>query len=139
MNGLKQKFDAAVGSIAIVAKRYQHAEFTVPYTEPGMVMIVPVRTRKKAWLFIKPFTNAMWVIIGVTSIYNGFVIWLIERNNCPELKGSISKQIGTMIWLAFSTLFSLNGKNKTYLSSFENLFTSFNFEAYLKASISCLF
>ncbi|KAL6283511.1 hypothetical protein ACE6H2_014440 [Prunus campanulata] len=115
---LKQKFDAAVGSIAILAKRYQHAEFTVPYTEPGMVMIVPVRTRMKAWLFIKPFTNTMWVIIGVTSIYNGFVIWLIEQNNCPELKGSISKQIGTMIWLAFSTLFSLNGKNKTSLSSF---------------------
>ncbi|PQP98190.1 glutamate receptor 2.8 [Prunus yedoensis var. nudiflora] len=104
-------FDAAVGSISILANRYQHAEFTAPYTESGLVMIVPVRsrTREKAWLFIKPFTNAMWVLIGATSIYNGFVIWLIERNHCPELKGSISNQVGTLIWLAFSTLFSLNG------------------------------
>ncbi|KAM2898448.1 hypothetical protein COP2_007982 [Malus domestica] len=35
-------------------------------------------------------------------------IWLIERNHCPELKGSIQNQIG--IWLAFNPLFSLNGK-----------------------------
>ncbi|KAL6283513.1 hypothetical protein ACE6H2_014442 [Prunus campanulata] len=106
-----KNFDAAVGSISILANRYQHAEFTAPYTESGLVMIVPVRsrTREKAWLFIKPFTNAMWVLIGATSIYNGFVIWLIERNHCPELKGSISNQVGTLIWLAFSTLFSLNG------------------------------
>ncbi|PQP93856.1 glutamate receptor 2.8 [Prunus yedoensis var. nudiflora] len=106
-----KNFDAAVGSISILANRYQHAEFTAPYTESGLVMIVPVRsrTRQKAWLFIKPFTNAMWVLIGATSIYNGFVIWLIERNHCPELNGSISNQVGTLIWLAFSTLFSLNG------------------------------
>ncbi|KAL6283571.1 hypothetical protein ACE6H2_014500 [Prunus campanulata] len=108
-----KNFDAAVGSISVLANRYQHAEFTVPYTESGLVMIVPVpvrsRTREKAWLFIKPFTNAMWVLIGATSIYNGFVIWLIERNHRPELKGSISNQVGTLIWLAFSTLFSLNG------------------------------
>ncbi|XP_021803926.1 glutamate receptor 2.8-like [Prunus avium] len=106
-----KNFDAAVGSISILANRYQHAEFTAPYTESGLVMIVPVRsrTREKAWLFIKPFTNAMWVLIGATSIYNGFVIWLIERNHCPELKGSISNQVGTLIWLAFSTLFSMNG------------------------------
>ncbi|CAB4307806.1 unnamed protein product [Prunus armeniaca] len=105
-----KNFDAAVGSISILANRYQHAEFTAPYTESGLVMIVPVRsrTREKAWLFIKPFTNVMWVLIGATSIYNGFVIWLIERNHCPELKGSISNQVGTLIWLAFSTLFSLN-------------------------------
>ncbi|CAL8150958.1 unnamed protein product [Prunus armeniaca] len=114
-----KNFDAAVGSISILANRYQHAEFTAPYTESGLVMIVPVRsrTREKAWLFIKPFTNAMWVLIGATSIYNGFVIWLIERNHCPELKGSISNQVGTLIWLAFSTLFSLNGnKLKSNLS-----------------------
>ncbi|CAL2253912.1 unnamed protein product [Prunus armeniaca] len=114
-----KKFDAAIGSIAIRANRYQHAEFTPSYTESGLVMIVPVRSRtqEKAWLIIKPFTNALWVLIGGTSIYNGFVIWLIERNHCPELKGSISNQVGTLIWLAFSTLFSLNSnKLKSNLS-----------------------
>ncbi|KAH0986579.1 hypothetical protein GBA52_013756 [Prunus armeniaca] len=120
-----KKFDAAIGSIAIRANRYQHAEFTPPYTESGLVMIVPVRSRtqEKAWLIIKPFTNALWVLIGATSIYNGFVIWLIERNHCPELKGSISNQVGTLIWLAFSTLFSLNIITQTYTAKLASLLT----------------
>ena len=101
-----------IGDVTIVAHRYEHAEFTHPYTETGLVMIVPVRssTSNKEWLFLKPFTKPMWVLIVVVNLYNGFVVWLIERNYCAELKGSIWNQIGTLVWLAFSTLFSLHGK-----------------------------
>ncbi|GMN54436.1 hypothetical protein TIFTF001_023565 [Ficus carica] len=106
-----KKFDAVVGDVAIVANRYQHAEFTYPYTQAGLVMIVPVQsnTANKAWLFLKPFTKTMWILIVVVNIYNGFVVWLIERNHCLELNGSRLDQIGALIWLAFSTLFTLHG------------------------------
>ncbi|KAL6953212.1 hypothetical protein U1Q18_024251 [Sarracenia purpurea var. burkii] len=107
----KKKLDAVAGDVSIVAKRYEHAEFTPPYTETGLVMIVPVQTESsKAWLFLKPFTIAMWALILVFNVYNGFVVWFIERNHCPELKGSPLNQLGTLIWLAFTTLFSLHGK-----------------------------
>ncbi|KAG6685477.1 hypothetical protein I3843_12G114400 [Carya illinoinensis] len=107
-----KKFDAVVGDVAIVSKRYQHAEFTHPYTESGLVMIVPVRpqTSDRAWLFMKPFTKAMWVLIGLINIYNGFVVWLVERKHCPELKGSGFNQVGVLLSLAFTTLFSLQGE-----------------------------
>ncbi|PON92788.1 Ionotropic glutamate receptor, metazoa [Trema orientale] len=108
-----KKFDAVIGDVAIVAERYKHAEFTHPYTETGLVMVVPVRskTSNKAWLFLKPFTLSMWVVIVAVNVYNGFVVWLIERNHCPDLKeGSLPNQIGTLFWLAFSTLFSLHGE-----------------------------
>ncbi|KAF5460937.1 hypothetical protein F2P56_020771 [Juglans regia] len=107
-----KKFDAVVGDVAIVSKRYQHAEFTHPYTESGLVMIVPVRpqTSDRALLFMKPFTKAMWVLIGLINIYNGFVVWLIERKHCPELKGSGFNQVGALLSLAFTTLFSLHGE-----------------------------
>ncbi|XP_048321136.1 glutamate receptor 2.7 [Ziziphus jujuba] len=106
-----KNFDAVVGDVAILAKRQKHAEFTQAYTEPGLMMVVPVRqeTRNRAWLFMKPFTTSMWVFIVLVNVYNGFVVWFIERNHCPELKGSMINQIGTLIWLAFSTLFSLHG------------------------------
>lgn len=112
-----QIFDAVVGDVTIVARRYQHAEFTHPYTESGLVMIVPVisKTSNRAWLFTKPFTMAMWILTAVINLYNGFVIWLLERNNCPELKGSVLNQMGMLIWLAFNTLFSLNG-NRIFFS-----------------------
>ncbi|XP_062094428.1 glutamate receptor 2.7-like [Humulus lupulus] len=107
-----KEFDAVVGDVSIVADRYKHAEFTLPYTQTGLVMIVPVRskTSNRAWLFLKPFTMSMWLFIVIVNIYNGFVVWLIERNYCPQLKDSpILDQIGTLFWLAFSTLFSLHG------------------------------
>ncbi|KAK4851437.1 hypothetical protein QYF36_015175 [Acer negundo] len=105
-------FDAAVGDISIVSSRLEHVEFTHPYTQPGLVMVVPARSSRsnKAWLFMKPFTNSMWIITGVTTIYNGFVVWLIERNHSSELRGSPLNQIGTLIWISFSTLFSLHGE-----------------------------
>ncbi|KAM5586186.1 glutamate receptor 2.8-like [Rosa sericea] len=106
------KFDAVVGDVAIVSRRYQYAEFTHPYSEAGLIMIVPVRSKvcNKAWLFMKPFTQAMWALIVAINVYNGFVVWLIERNYCPELRGSLPNQIGTLIWLSFTTLFSLHGE-----------------------------
>lgn len=114
-----QNFDAVVGDVAILARRHKHAEFTQPYTESElvMVMVVPVRqeARNRAWMFMKPFTKSMWAFIVIVNVYNGFVVWFIERNHCPELKGSILNQVGILIWLAFSTLFSLHGKMMVYV------------------------
>lgn len=102
-----------VGDVAIVAKRFRHAAFTQPYTESGLVMIVPVRirpqTNNRGFLFMKPFTKAMWALVGAIIVYNGFVVWLIERNHNHELKGSASNQIGALLCLAFTSLFSLHG------------------------------
>ncbi|KAF4378907.1 hypothetical protein F8388_021994 [Cannabis sativa] len=68
-----KEFDAVVGDVAIVANRYEYAEFTLPYTQSGLVMIVPVRskTSNRAWLFLKPFTMSMWLLIVLVNIYNG--------------------------------------------------------------------
>ncbi|GAV64037.1 Lig_chan domain-containing protein/SBP_bac_3 domain-containing protein/ANF_receptor domain-containing protein, partial [Cephalotus follicularis] len=105
------RFDAVVGDVAVVSRRYQHAEFTQPYTESGLVMIVPVRSRdSRAWLFMKPFTKAMWALTAAITVYNGFVVWLIEKKHYPELRGSAVNQIGTLISLSFTTLFSLTGE-----------------------------
>lgn len=106
-----KKYDAAIGDIAITTKRLDHAEFTHPYSEAGLVMIVPTRkdTRNKALLFTKPFTVTMWILIAVVTAYNGFVVWFIERNHCPEHEGSMFDQAGAMLCSSFTTLFSLHG------------------------------
>ncbi|KAJ6423655.1 hypothetical protein OIU84_024599 [Salix udensis] len=105
----KLSFDAVVGDVAIVASRYKDAEFSHPFTETGLMLIVPARSSNKEWSFIKPFTKPMWASITVITIYNGFVVWLIERPAHPELRGSMLHQIGVMLWLSFNTLFSLQG------------------------------
>ncbi|KAL7249639.1 hypothetical protein ACSBR1_011763 [Camellia fascicularis] len=106
-----KNFRGVVGDVKILASRYQYAEFTEAYTESGLVMIVPVQLQtNRALLFMKPFTTDMWILIMAINMYNGFVVWLIERNHCPELQGSVMDQIGTLLWLGFTTLFSLHGE-----------------------------
>ncbi|WOH13543.1 hypothetical protein DCAR_0833053 [Daucus carota subsp. sativus] len=106
-----KKFDAVVGDVAALADRCKHADFTHTYTASGVAMIVPVQSKMphKAWLFLKPFTKAMWLLILAITVYNGFVIWLIERKHSPRLRGTATDQAGIMIWSSFTTLFSLNG------------------------------
>lgn len=106
-----KKFDAAVGDIAIISGRYDYVEFTHAHSESGVVMVVPVQSHfSRAWLFMKPFTKAMWLLTLSINIYNGFVIWIIEKNYCSELQRQpFLHRIGTLFWLAFATVFPLQG------------------------------
>ncbi|XP_022848459.1 glutamate receptor 2.8-like [Olea europaea var. sylvestris] len=106
-----KEFDAAVGDIAIISNRCEYVEFTHAHTETGLLMVVPILWHSsRAWLFVKPFTKAMWFLTFFINVFNGFVVWSIERNYCSELRGPILNQIGTLLWLAFATLFSLHGE-----------------------------
>ncbi|XP_024979120.1 glutamate receptor 2.8-like [Cynara cardunculus var. scolymus] len=102
-------FDAVVGDVSVVSRRYQYAEFTHPYTETGLVMVVPVASQHGQWLFVKPFTLGMWALTVMIHIYNGFVVWLIERKHSPELEGSALHQTGILLCLAFTRMFLANG------------------------------
>ncbi|KAJ0530625.1 putative periplasmic binding protein-like I [Helianthus annuus] len=106
-----ERFDAIAGDVTIMSSRHEYVDFTQPYTESGLEMIVPVKSRlsNQPWLFMKPFTAKMWWFIAAVTLYNGYIIWLIERTHCDYLRGSIIEQIGIIIWLAFATLFTLRG------------------------------
>ncbi|KAH9763851.1 glutamate receptor [Citrus sinensis] len=114
-------FAGVVGDVAIVARRCQYADFTHPYTESGLVMIFPVqKSGNKTLLFLKPFTRAVWILVAVISIYNGFVVWLIERNHWPELTGSALHQTGTFFWLSFN----LHVISQTYTANLTSMLTA---------------
>ncbi|PWA97392.1 glutamate receptor 2.6 [Artemisia annua] len=104
-----KNFDAVVGDVSVVSRRYQFAEFTHPYTETGLVMVVPVTPYHGQWLFVKPFTLGMWALTIVVNIYTGLVVWLIERKHSPELRGSAFNQTGILLTLAFTRMFFTNG------------------------------
>lgn len=107
---VKQNFDAVI-EVTIISYRYEYAEFTQPYTDPGVVMVVPLQSKSahRAWLFMKPFTKTMWVLIVAMAIYNGFVLWMLERCHSPEIRGSMLNQTGTVAWLALTPLVSSHG------------------------------
>ncbi|XP_022766476.1 glutamate receptor 2.7-like [Durio zibethinus] len=97
-----KEFDAAVGDTEILAYRYQYAEFSQPYVESGLSMVVTVKpdNSKERWIFMETFTRKMWLITVALHIFIGLVIWLIEREENPDLK-----RFGAVLWFSITVIF----------------------------------
>ncbi|PIA57961.1 hypothetical protein AQUCO_00500116v1 [Aquilegia coerulea] len=101
-----KKIDAIVGDITILANRSNYVEFTQPYAESDLTMIVPVKKQERDWLFTRPFTGNMWLVLGIVFMYTMFVVWFLEHRDNPEFnKGPWKNQLSTAMWFTFSTLF----------------------------------
>ncbi|KAH7856508.1 hypothetical protein Vadar_002251 [Vaccinium darrowii] len=100
------KYDAVVGDVAILANRSNFVDFTLPFMESNLAMIVRIQDdgRKNAWIFMKPLQMDLWLTIGVFSIFTGFVVWVFEHRENKEFRGPPSKQVGMIFWFSFSTL-----------------------------------
>lgn len=96
--------------MTILADRLQHVDFTLPYAESGLAMIVPEKTDKSPLMFAKPFTWEMWVVTGAILIYTMLIVWFLERQYNPEFNGSWKDQISTALWFAFTSLFFAHRK-----------------------------
>ncbi|CAK9148639.1 unnamed protein product [Ilex paraguariensis] len=100
-------FDAVIGDITILANRSKYVEFTQPYAESSLAMIVSVKPQRgQAWIFVKPFTKEMWAVTSAILIYTVFIVWLLERQSNPEFEGPWQNQLGSVLWFTSSTLFS---------------------------------
>ncbi|XVF32050.1 hypothetical protein REPUB_Repub17cG0048400 [Reevesia pubescens] len=99
-------YDAVVGDISIRANRSLYVDFTLPYTQSGVSMIVPIRDNRKnnAWVFLKPLTWDLWVTSGCFFVFIGFVVWVLEHRINQDFRGPPAHQVGTMFWFSLSTI-----------------------------------
>ncbi|KAL6218372.1 hypothetical protein ACLB2K_011586 [Fragaria x ananassa] len=99
-------FDAVVGDLTIRANRSLYVDFTMPYTESGVVMVVPIidTTRKNACVFLKPLTWDLWLTTFCFFLFTGFVVWVLEHRINEDFRGPPSHQFGTSVWFSFSTM-----------------------------------
>ncbi|MQL98540.1 hypothetical protein Taro_031252 [Colocasia esculenta] len=125
-------YDAAVGDITIVANRSQDVDFTLPYTESGVSMIVPVKKdkNKNAWIFLKPLTTDLWLGSLAFFFFTGFVVWVIEHRINEEFRGPPAQQMGTIFYFAFSTMVYAHSSVSLTLSSL-SMFSMSSINAYL--------
>ncbi|KAL2341813.1 hypothetical protein Fmac_009753 [Flemingia macrophylla] len=101
-------YDAVVGDMTILEERLQYVDFTVPYAESGLSMIVPSKSEESAWMFTKPFTWELWIVTGAVLVYTMLAVWYLERKSSPEFCGDWKNQINTALWFTFSSLFFAN-------------------------------
>ena len=107
-----QKFDAVVGDVTILMNRTEYVDFTLPFTESGVSMVVPIKDdqRRNAWIFMKPLTADLWLTTGAFFILTGFVVWVLEHRVNKAFRGPPRQQVGMMFWFSFSTLVFAHSK-----------------------------
>ncbi|KVH89500.1 Extracellular ligand-binding receptor [Cynara cardunculus var. scolymus] len=99
-------YDAVVGDVTILANRSKYVEFTQPFTESGLSMVVPVKSEPyMAWKFMRPFTVEMWLATFGILFYTMFVVWFMEHQVNQEFRGPWKEQLGTALWFTFNSLF----------------------------------
>ncbi|KAG8093764.1 hypothetical protein GUJ93_ZPchr0012g19879 [Zizania palustris] len=115
-------YDAAVGDITITSERASLVDFTMPYTESGVSLLVLTENDTKStieWIFLKPLTWELWVATVLFFMFTALVIWMIERPRNLEYQGPRSRQLFTALYFSFSTLtFSHSPIIKSPLSKF---------------------
>ncbi|XP_029127566.1 glutamate receptor 3.6 isoform X3 [Cajanus cajan] len=106
------EFDGAVGDIAITTERTRMVDFTQPYIESGLVVVAPVkRAETNALAFLAPFTPKMWCVTAIFFILVGAVVWILEHRVNDEFRGPPKKQLITVLWFSFSTMFFSHREN----------------------------
>lgn len=98
-----QIYDIVIGDITIRYNRTFYVDFTLPYTESGIAMIVPVRdsVNENTWIFLKPLTPGMWFGSIAFFMYTGVVVLILEfLGNNENVRGSITRQLGIMIFFS---------------------------------------
>ncbi|KAL0323997.1 UNVERIFIED_CONTAM: Glutamate receptor 2.8 [Sesamum calycinum] len=99
-------FDAVSGDVTIVGNRSQYIDFTLPYTESGVSMVVPIKDdkSKNAWVFVKPLTWELWLTSFCSFVFIGILIWILEHRINEDFRGPFWYQVGMIFWFAFSTM-----------------------------------
>ncbi|KAG8369127.1 hypothetical protein BUALT_Bualt15G0118900 [Buddleja alternifolia] len=118
-------YDVLVGDVTIRANRSKYADFTLPYTESGVSMVVPITEnykRKNALVLFEPLTNELWLTIFCSFVIIGFLIWILEHRINTDFRGSRWHQVGNIFWFAFSTLVFAHSKLTVILHIYSLLF-----------------
>ncbi|XP_042029533.1 glutamate receptor 2.7-like [Salvia splendens] len=117
-----EEYDAVVGDVTIVANRSSFVDFTFPYTESGVAIVVPIKDqerKKNAWIFMKPLTTSLWLTIGAFFVFTGFAVWVLEHRVNKHFQGQLMQQVGMIFWFSFSTLvFAHRERVKSNLTRF---------------------
>ncbi|XP_073135983.1 glutamate receptor 2.8-like [Henckelia pumila] len=84
----------------------QYVDFTLPYTESGFSMVVPIEDdkSKNAWVFLKPLTWELWLTSFCSFVFIGALIWILEHRINEYFRGPPLHQVGMIFWFAFSTM-----------------------------------
>ncbi|KAI9115847.1 hypothetical protein K1719_012777 [Acacia pycnantha] len=77
--GISGDLDAIIGDITIVASRTKCVDFTLPYLDSSVAMVVRVKkTSTSKGILLKPFKWSLWLILGAIFVGATIIINALE-------------------------------------------------------------
>ncbi|KAL2480996.1 Glutamate receptor 2.7 [Abeliophyllum distichum] len=107
LHNIPQNFDMVVGDTTIWAPRANYVDFTLPYSEPGVILVVKNEKPRDMWIFIKPLRWDLWLAIILACILMGIVLRLLEhrvRNTNEESVRPRSERLRMIYWSPIAVL-----------------------------------
>ncbi|CDP02930.1 unnamed protein product [Coffea canephora] len=104
---LDKTYDFVVGDVTILANRSTFIDFTLPYTESGVVMVVKNKKNIDMWIFLKPLRWDLWLTIVLACIFIGFVVRMLEHQRNNTNTGSLTpneQPFGLFFWFPIAAL-----------------------------------
>lgn len=68
-----------VADTTIWAPRMTHVDFSLPYSESGVILVVKNNKPFDMWIFIKPFRMDLWFAVIFGCIWMGIVLRILEQ------------------------------------------------------------
>lgn len=89
-----------VGDVTIRAHRAASVDFSLPYSESGVVMVLKVEPDKlkNIWIFLSPLSWDLWLAIVVACIFVGLVLRILER------RVKSKRKLGMLFWFPLAAL-----------------------------------
>ncbi|XP_024012383.1 glutamate receptor 2.5 isoform X2 [Eutrema salsugineum] len=108
------EYDGAVGDTTILANRSAYVDFALPYSETGIVFVVPVKDEREKgkWVFLKPLTKELWLLTAAAFLYIGMMVWIFEyqADDTRFREQDMTNKISNVFYFSFSTLFFAHRK-----------------------------
>ncbi|KAL0453592.1 UNVERIFIED_CONTAM: Glutamate receptor 2.5 [Sesamum latifolium] len=79
LHEIPQKFDMVVGDTTIWAPRAAYVDFSLPYSESGVILVVKNKKPFDMWIFVKPLRWDLWLAIIMACFLMGIVLHILER------------------------------------------------------------
>ena len=92
-----------VADLTITMDRWKTVDFTQPYVQSSLQMVVPLqsgRSNQDFWIFVRPFSTTLWVAIA--ALFFGTIVFLFileyKDSDDPSQTGVMKNKLSEIIW-----------------------------------------